>query len=578
MSEKGRKYKFSQILRPVVGMLVAVIINLLSNKIAVGMGLPLYLDSIGTFLAAAMGGYLPGILVGYITNVVTMINNMENVYYASVGALLAVACTSFAKKGFFDKLWKSVLTIPCFAIIGGIGGSVLTYLMYGFGMGEGISAPFTRKLLEQGVFNVFTAQLTSDFVIDLIDKAICVFVLYSALKVIPDKIKRGFHLTGWQQRPFTKAELGISKRSVRRRFSLETKITAIVAFIMLLIAFVTTTICYLLYHSFAMDRYFESVRSASELVAATVKPEAERIDEFMEMSEDDPEYVAMETRLDSIRTYATDVKYIYVYKIDYEGCHVVFDLDTADTEGSSPGEIIPFDMSFRGYMSDLISGKPIEPIITDDTYGWLLTSYEPIYDSKGRCVCYAAADISVTDIKINEISFVTKAVALFAGFFILILATCMWLARYHLVYPVNAMSIAAEEFTVKSKDDRAESLDRLNNLDIKTGDEIEHLYDTLRTTMAETVEQMEHIKEKGDQISKMQNGLITVLADMVESRDKNTGDHVKKTSDYTRLLLESMKKKGVYKNEVTDQYIDDVSNSAALHDIGKIKVPDSIFK
>jgi response regulator RpfG family c-di-GMP phosphodiesterase len=140
------------------------------------------------------------------------------------------------------------------------------------------------------------------------------------------------------------------------------------------------------------------------------------------------------------------------------------------------------------------------------------------------------------------------------------------------------MSIAAEEFTVKSKDDRAESLDRLNNLDIKTGDEIEHLYDTLRTTMAETVEQMEHIKEKGDQISKMQNGLITVLADMVESRDKNTGDHVKKTSDYTRLLLESMKKKGVYKNEVTDQYIDDVSNSAALHDIGKIKVPDSIFK
>ena len=57
MSENGRKYKFSQILRPVVGMLVAVIINLLSNKIAVGMGLPLYLDSIGTFLAAAMDMY-----------------------------------------------------------------------------------------------------------------------------------------------------------------------------------------------------------------------------------------------------------------------------------------------------------------------------------------------------------------------------------------------------------------------------------------------------------------------------------------------------------------------------------------
>ncbi|MBO7357287.1 MAG: hypothetical protein J6U37_02015, partial [Lachnospiraceae bacterium] len=256
---------------------------------------------------------------------------------------------------------------------------------------------------------------------------------------------------------------------------------------------------------------------------------------------------------------------------------MVFDLDTEDTAGSSPGEVIPFDISFRGYMADLLSGNRIDPIITDETYGWLLTAYEPVFNSKGKCVCYAAADISVTDIRINEISFITKAVALFAGFFILILAICMWLARYHLVYPINAMSIAVEEFTFKSKDERTDSLIRLNGMAIKTGDEIEHLYDTMRTTMAETVEQMEHIKEKGDQISKMQNGLITVLADMVESRDKNTGDHVKKTSDYTRLLLKAMKKKGIYRETLTDQYIDDVSNSAALHDIGKIKVPDAIL-
>lgn len=49
----------------------------------------------------------------------------------------------------------------------------------------------------------------------------------------------------------------------------------------------------------------------------------------------------------------------------------------------------------------------------------------------------------------------------------------------------------------------------------------------------------------------MQTALIITLADLVESRDKNTGQHIKKTAVYV--------------------------NSAPLHDIGKIVVPDSIL-
>ena len=45
-----------------------------------------------------------------------------------------------------------------------------------------------------------------------------------------------------------------------------------------------------------------------------------------------------------------------------------------------------------------LAGKQIEPIITNDTYGWLLTAYEPVFDSAGNCVCYAAADIQMEDV------------------------------------------------------------------------------------------------------------------------------------------------------------------------------------
>ena len=75
----------------------------------------------------------------------------------------------------------------------------------------------------------------------------------------------------------------------------------------------------------------------------------------------------------------------------------------------------------------------------------------------------------------------------------------------------------------------------------------------------------------------MQNGLIYILADMVESRDKNTGDHVRKTAAYVRLIMKKMKEKGIYADMLTDEYVEDVANSAPLHDVGKIMVSDTIL-
>ena len=58
----------------------------------------------------------------------------------------------------------------------------------------------------------------------------------------------------------------------------------------------------------------------------------------------------------------------------------------------------------------LLKGGSIDPIITDDTYGWLLTDYEPVFNSKGECVCYAGADINMEDIRLNGISFLAKVI------------------------------------------------------------------------------------------------------------------------------------------------------------------------
>ena len=90
-------------------------------------------------------------------------------------------------------------------------------------------------------------------------------------------------------------------------------------------------------------------------------------------------------------------------------------------------------------------------------------------------------------------------------------------------------------------------------------------------------EQAEQYRKQKDAIDKLQNGLILVLADLVESRDKCTGDHIKKTAEYVKIIMEQLKEDNVYLEQLTDSFIEDVVRSAPLHDIGKIQVPDAIL-
>ncbi|MCR4683958.1 MAG: hypothetical protein K5649_00670 [Lachnospiraceae bacterium] len=131
---KSRKYFLFQI----AFFTMAVAINFILPRIAAYFKLPLYLDNIGTLLAAVLGGYLPGIFVGYLNNIINMQGNPGNAYYVVLSTLIAASGTYLGQKGYFRKFWKALMTVPLFALIGGGFGSVLTYLLYGFGMGEGI--------------------------------------------------------------------------------------------------------------------------------------------------------------------------------------------------------------------------------------------------------------------------------------------------------------------------------------------------------------------------------------------------------------------------------------------------------
>ena len=76
----------------------------------------------------------------------------------------------------------------------------------------------------------------------------------------------------------------------------------------------------------------------------------------------------------------------------------------------------------------------------------------------------------------------------------------------------------------------------------------------------------------------MQSSVIESFANMIEARDGITGQHIKHTSAYVRILIYGMKQAGLYSDILTDEYIATVIDVAPLHDIGKIAIMDQILK
>jgi response regulator RpfG family c-di-GMP phosphodiesterase len=74
-----------------------------------------------------------------------------------------------------------------------------------------------------------------------------------------------------------------------------------------------------------------------------------------------------------------------------------------------------------------------------------------------------------------------------------------------------------------------------------------------------------------------QHAAVVALARLAEQRDNETGKHLERVAAFCRLLAQSMRADGLHPDLITDDWIEDLERSSALHDIGKVGIPDSIL-
>lgn len=78
-------------------------------------------------------------------------------------------------------------------------------------------------------------------------------------------------------------------------------------------------------------------------------------------------------------------------------------------------------------------------------------------------------------------------------------------------------------------------------------------------------------------LSAIQDVTILVLTSLAETRDSDTGNHIRRTQLYVRLLAENLQTNPRFSSYLSPSYIDMLFKSAPLHDIGKVGIPDRIL-
>ncbi|MFZ6817497.1 HD-GYP domain-containing protein [Undibacterium sp. Ji22W] len=85
------------------------------------------------------------------------------------------------------------------------------------------------------------------------------------------------------------------------------------------------------------------------------------------------------------------------------------------------------------------------------------------------------------------------------------------------------------------------------------------------------------IKDRTRKLAKMQDAIIMAMASLAETRDNETGNHIRRTQNYVAALARQLKFMPRFSAELTDENIELLYKSAPLHDIGKVGIPDNIL-
>lgn len=87
----------------------------------------------------------------------------------------------------------------------------------------------------------------------------------------------------------------------------------------------------------------------------------------------------------------------------------------------------------------------------------------------------------------------------------------------------------------------------------------------------------EEVESRTREVQTVQDITILAMASLAETRDNETGMHIRRTQNYVKTLAEALLVESPYAGELDAATIELLYKSAPLHDIGKVGIPDEIL-
>lgn len=100
-------------------------------------------------------------------------------------------------------------------------------------------------------------------------------------------------------------------------------------------------------------------------------------------------------------------------------------------------------------------------------------------------------------------------------------------------------------------------------------------YEEVNRQLKVVLDEYQELSEQATQ--RGHNQIVTALTELSVIRDSETGQHIKRTELYVKLLAQSLLDSGHYTELLSAQQIDLIVKATPMHDLGKIGIPDHIL-
>ena len=172
---------------------------------------------------------------------------------------------------------------------------------------------------------------------------------------------------------------------------------------------------------------------------------------------------------------SNDITYLYVQKLEGDQCTYIMDADRSEEQCQ-----LGTTHNVSGPTKETKNPEyGIPAFITNDTYGWLCTSMEPVWDEDGNPIALVGVDVSMNDIMRDRENYLRNVMLSMGLAVVVLIAVILFGIDRVLIRPINMLSDATRSF-VQDRSNEQKGDSAISKLNIRTGDEVETLCDSVK--------------------------------------------------------------------------------------------------